>query len=221
MIRRGIYESLSAVANAFASPARLKVIQILAQSPRSVEELAQETGESVANVSQHLQKLSKARVTSCERSGVKRIYRVINPKVLQIWENFQDLSHELDPALDLQEGLLTNPSLHALEPAAEIMREVRAGKAVLIDAREEKESAATPVSGALPISLTQLRKAKNLKELGLTRSKPIFVLCRGRYCSIASNAVLALRTWGCDVYRLRESPFQLNRIASGVRARTS
>ena len=40
---------------ALASSRRLELLEVLAQAPRSVEELAEATGQSGANTSQHLQ----------------------------------------------------------------------------------------------------------------------------------------------------------------------
>ena len=47
---------------AFASPRRLELIDLLAQGPRSVDELARASGQSTANASQHLQALHAAGV---------------------------------------------------------------------------------------------------------------------------------------------------------------
>jgi DNA-binding transcriptional ArsR family regulator len=211
-VRRNVYDALSEVVTVFASPARLKIVQILAQAPRSVDELSRETGESTANTSQHLQRLAKARVVACERRGVSRVYRITNPHVIQLWEDFQNLGHELDPMLNIHADTLTDASLRAKLPVADLLNEVRAGKAILMDVREEKESTATPVNHAVAIPLIKLNQAKSAKELNLPKSKPIYVLCRGRYCSLATNAVRTLRKWGCNAYRLQESSYRLNTI---------
>lgn len=211
-VRSGVYETISQIVSAFASPARLKIIQILAQSECSVEELAHESGESVANVSQHLQRLARMKIVSCEKRGLSRIYKIANPMVLQLWEGFQNLAHEIDEGLDRKENLLTDISLLAEETPGEVFDMVADGKAILLDARSSKESAMTRVAGALAIPVDDLINSSNHKSLGLLKSKPVFVYCRGRYCSYATEAVRYLRTLGYKAYRLRESPFQLQLI---------
>lgn len=211
-IRSGVYETISQVVAAFASPARLKIIQILAQGECSVEELSKETGETVANVSQHLQRLARMKIVSCEKRGLSRIYKVANPMVLQLWEGFQTLAHEVDEGLDRKEDLLTDSALLAEEAPGEVFDLVLAGKAILLDARTSKESSLTRVPGALAIPVDDLINSSNHKSLGLVKSKPVFVYCRGRYCSYATDAVRYLRSLGYKAYRLRESPFQLQLI---------
>ncbi len=211
-VRSGVYETISQIVSAFAAPARLKIIQILAQSECSVEELAKETGESVANVSQHLQRLARMKIVSCERRGLSRIYKVANPMVLQLWEGFQDLAHEVDEELNHKEDILTDSSLLAEETPGEVFKLVADGKAVLLDARTSKESATTRVPGAIAIPVDELIRISNHKAIGLAKAKPVYVYCRGRYCSYATDAVKYLRTLGYKAYRLRESPFQLQLI---------
>lgn len=211
-VRSGVYETISQIVSAFASPARLKIIQILAQSECSVEELARETGASVANVSQHLQRLARMKIVSCERRGLSRIYKIKNPMVLQLWEGFQDLAHEVDESLNLKEDILTDTSLLAAETPGEVFDMISNGKAVLLDARMAKEAATSKVPGAIAIPVDKLIRSSNHKSIGLVKSKPVYVYCRGRYCSYATDAVRYLRTLGYKAYRLRESPFQLQLI---------
>lgn len=211
-LRKGVYETISQIVSAFASPARLKIVQILAQAECSVEELSIETGESVANVSQHLQRLARMKIVSCERRKLSRIYRVTNPMVLQLWEGFQNLAHEVDEELNHKENLLTDSTLLADETPGEVFDLVAEGKALLVDARTAKESAMTKVPGALAIPAEILVKSTHPKSLGLLKTKPVYVYCRGRYCSYATEAVRHLRAHGYKAYRLRDSPFQLQLI---------
>lgn len=215
-VRSGVYERIGQVASAFASPARLKIIQILGQAEYSVEELAKETGESIANVSQHLQRLAWLKIVSCERRGLSRIYKVSNPMVLQLWEGFQNLAHEVDEELNKKEDFLTDASLLADETPGEILAQVSEGKAILLDARNSKESSMTKLPGALATPVDDLINSSNYKSLGLSKSKPVYVYCRGRYCSLATSAVKYLRTLGYKAYRLRESPFQLQIIQGNL-----
>ncbi|MCM2277667.1 MAG: metalloregulator ArsR/SmtB family transcription factor [Oligoflexia bacterium] len=211
--RELIYQKLGQIALALGSPSRLKLIQILSQSPRTVEELSERSGQSVANTSQHLQRMAKEGLVACQRQGVSRIYRLANPRVLELWESLQLLAHELFPQLDEAEVALTDATLHAEATAAEVVEAVIDKKAVLLDVRESEESGATPVPESLWVPMEQLKA--ELKRL--PRQKTIYVFCRGRYCGLASQAVKALRAAGFKAYRLRESSFRLNQLLGSGR----
>jgi DNA-binding transcriptional ArsR family regulator len=58
--KREVYENLARVGTALSSAVRLELLELLAQGERSVDELARLTGVTVANASQHLQKLKQA-----------------------------------------------------------------------------------------------------------------------------------------------------------------
>lgn len=83
--RSRIYDNVARISQSIASPIRLRIIQSLANSPRTVESLSEKTGESIANTSQHLQKMLRAGILSCQKKGVSRIYQLASPEVLKIW----------------------------------------------------------------------------------------------------------------------------------------
>ena len=55
-----LYDGFSVVAKAMANGRRAEIVDVLSQGERSVEELATEIGQSVANTSQHLRHLAGA-----------------------------------------------------------------------------------------------------------------------------------------------------------------
>ena len=57
--KREVYENLARIGVALGSAVRLELLELLAQGERSVDELARLTGATVANTSQHLQKLKQ------------------------------------------------------------------------------------------------------------------------------------------------------------------
>jgi predicted transcriptional regulator len=58
--KSALFEAIALMGKGFASPVRLELLDLLAQAPRSVEELARASGQSTANTSQHLQALHAA-----------------------------------------------------------------------------------------------------------------------------------------------------------------
>src|SRR6266581_790309 len=81
-----IYEQFDRVGKALASPHRLELLDVLAQCERTVEALAQETGMSVANASQHLQVLRTARLVETRREGTSIYYRLASEGVSTLWQ---------------------------------------------------------------------------------------------------------------------------------------
>jgi DNA-binding transcriptional ArsR family regulator len=71
-----IYEQLGRIGKALASPRRLQLLDLLCQGPRTVEALAREAGQSLANTSQHLQVLRGARLVEAEKPGLHVTYRL-------------------------------------------------------------------------------------------------------------------------------------------------
>lgn len=205
-LRSSIYENLSVIMSAMSAPVRLRIVQILAQSPRSVEELSGEIQQSIANTSQHLQKMAAAGLVGCRKKGVSRIYSIANPQILKIWESLQVLGEELSTEVaDATEELVPSELCTDLSTES-VYRKVKSGRAVLVDMREEKEREASPVEWASAFTAEDLL----VKASQLAVSKEYFLFCRGRYCHLANKAVVSLRKSGFKAYRLRESPFVLN-----------
>src|SRR4051812_50122422 len=70
---------------AFASPVRLELLDLLAQAPRTVEELARTSGQSTANTSQHLQALHAAGMVTRTREGTRVRYAIAGDEALRPW----------------------------------------------------------------------------------------------------------------------------------------
>ena len=56
------YGHLAEVGKALSSPTRLEILELISQSPRTVEDVANVIGHSVQNTSHHLQALKRARL---------------------------------------------------------------------------------------------------------------------------------------------------------------
>lgn len=62
--------------SAAAEPSRRRILQLLAQRPRTVSEVAAEFPVTRSAISQHLLVLASAGLVAAERVGRQRIYRV-------------------------------------------------------------------------------------------------------------------------------------------------
>jgi len=184
------------------APARLKIMVLLAQSPRTVDSLAEKTGESVANISQHLKKLKEGGLLSVRKDGVSRIYELADERVGLLVEAILDIA-ELQSS-DFQKALknLANEDEWVDGFALDGAPFGSDPDVVLLDVRDADESAATPVVGALKIPHDQIRS----RIVELDANKIYWVVCRGRTCAQATESVRLLRKKGLSAYRMQESP---------------
>src|SRR3990172_6049454 len=80
-LKTAIYGQIARIGQATASPNRLELLDLLSQGARTVEALAQQTGQSVATTSHHLQVLRRARLVDAEKAGLYVTYRLAGPQV--------------------------------------------------------------------------------------------------------------------------------------------
>src|SRR2546421_9898859 len=83
--KHALFEAISVMGKAFASPVRLELLDLLAQAPRSVDELARASGQTNANASQHLQALRAAGLVTREREGTRVRYAIAGDEALRVW----------------------------------------------------------------------------------------------------------------------------------------
>jgi rhodanese-related sulfurtransferase len=196
-----LYELFAQVATAMANPHRLELIDLLVQAPRTVDELAQEAHMSIANTSQHLQRLKQARLVMDEREGLYVRYRIADPSVSRLWIDLRALADlqlaDVERVLNLYRD--RRHEFHALTPA-EVQERLRQNEAVLLDVRPSVEYEAAHIPGALSIPYNELEG--RLSEL--PSGKLIVTYCRGPYCVYADDVLGTLAKYGWQVARLEE-----------------
>src|ERR1044071_3067840 len=87
-----LFEAIALMGKAFASPVRLELLDLLAQAPRSVEELARGSGQSTATASRHLQALRAAGMVPRAREGTRVRYELAGDEALRLWLALRDAS---------------------------------------------------------------------------------------------------------------------------------
>src|ERR687892_1154538 len=87
-----LFEAIALMGKAFASPVRLELLDLLAQAPRSVDELARASGQSSANTSQHLQSLHAAGLVTRRRDGLRVRYALAGDDVVALWLALREAS---------------------------------------------------------------------------------------------------------------------------------
>ena len=191
--KTAMYEQFARVGKALANPARLELIDLLAQGERSVEELAGAAGMKVSNTSAQLRALAAAGLVATRRDGVRVCYRLAGEEVAAFAGHVQDFATsrlaDAERAASCYLG-----DVAALEPVArdELLRRLRDEEVLVLDVRPAAEYAAGHISGAVNVPHDQL--AARLAEL--PAGADIVAYCRGRYCVFAPDAVRLLRARG-------------------------
>jgi rhodanese-related sulfurtransferase/DNA-binding transcriptional ArsR family regulator len=196
-----IFEHFAAVARTLGSAHRLELLELLAQTERSVEELAGLSGLTVANASQHLQQLRRSGLVEARRDGKRVIYHLADSEVLALLGSLRRVTERNVGAV---EKVLNSyfRERDSLEPISrkELMRRMRDGLVTVIDIRPAEEFAAGHLAGALNVPLGELK----LRLRKLPRDQAIVAYCRGAYCVLSYEAVAKLRNRGFTAFRLEE-----------------
>src|SRR5256714_4349809 len=87
-----LFDAQASVAQALGSGRRAEIVDVLAQGERSVEEIAGEISQSVANTSQHLQVLARAGLVRSRRDGTRVFYRLASERVGEVWAAVRDVA---------------------------------------------------------------------------------------------------------------------------------
>jgi rhodanese-related sulfurtransferase/DNA-binding HxlR family transcriptional regulator len=196
--KSALFEAIALMGKAFASPVRLELLDLLAQAPRSVEELARASGQSTANTSQHLQALHAAGLVERERDGNRVRYSVaVQP--LRLWLALRDVSAARLAEVQRAAHDYLGDEVEAID-RDELIARLGRGDVVLVDVRPVEEFAAGHIDGASSIPLDELER--RITELPPDRE--VIAYCRGPFCAYAHEAVRTLRAAGRRARRLED-----------------
>jgi rhodanese-related sulfurtransferase/DNA-binding transcriptional ArsR family regulator len=195
------YDQIARIGKTLSSPKRLILLNVLSQGPHTVDELAQQSGMSVANTSRHLQQLKGACLVKAERDGANMRYQLASQKVAALFRDLKDVAADL--LADLREAVQTielSPTRAQGVDRDELLSMVEQQEALVVDVRPRTEYATAHISGSLSIPLDEL--TARLEEL--PRELRIVAYCRGKYCVLADKAVRLLKREGFDARRTNE-----------------
>lgn len=194
-----LLEEYALVARALSAPARLMILEQLAQGERGVEALAEKTGLTLANCSQHLQQLRRAGLVTSRRDGKAVIYRLSDAKTLALMDLLRIVAERnLAQVERILRGLSGGDD--ALEPMSrtELAERLAEGSVTVIDVRPADEYATGHIPGARNVIVADLERILSK----LAPEAEIVAYCRGPYCVYAHQAVAALRRKGLNARRL-------------------
>ncbi|TDO51098.1 rhodanese-related sulfurtransferase [Kribbella sp. VKM Ac-2571] len=199
--KTALFDALTEGAKALANGRRAELIDVLAQGERSVEDLATEIGQSVANTSHHLQRLLRSGLVRTRRSGTHIYYAIAGPAVTDLWRAMRAAAEEHASGLDrlAQDYLGDRGSLDSMT-RDELVKRLRAGDVVVLDVRPVAEYDAGHLPGAISLPIAQLQD-----RLGeVTSGAQVVAYCRGPYCVYADDAVRQLTSEGHIASRLED-----------------
>lgn len=199
--KRAVFENLARIGSALSSAVRLELLELLAQGERGVDELANLTGASVANTSQHLQKLKQVGLIVGRKEAQFVKYRLAGDEVVALFDalGMAGQTYLTDIERIVRLYFTAKDDLEPV-PAADLLERARKGLVTVLDVRPPEEFAAGHVPGAVNIPIHELEK--RLAEL--PKRKEVVAYCRGPYCLMSYDAVHLLRTKGLKARRLKD-----------------
>ena len=199
--KRALFEQLARIPKAVAHPARLELLDVLAQGERSVDDLARVTGTGMTTVSAQLQELRRAHLVDTRREGTRIYYRLAGDDVVRFIAALQAVAENriAEVPAAARRFLGDDSNVEAID-RDELRRRAVAGDVIVIDIRPSVEYEAGHIPGAWSIPLDELDA-----RLGeLPADLEIVAYCRGPYCALAYEAVRRIRHHGRRARRLTD-----------------
>ncbi len=194
-----LLEEYALVARALAAPARLMLLEQIAQGPRGVEGLAEKTGLSIANTSQHLQTLRRAGLVTSRREGKAVIYTLSDAKALALMDLLRIVAERNLAQVDkILRGLSDGADAPEAVSRDDLAARIAEGSVTILDIRPVDEFELGHIPSATNVALHELDRI----TLNLQPGAEIIAYCRGPYCIYAHQAVTALRKLGLNARRL-------------------
>ncbi|MFP3900785.1 MAG: ArsR/SmtB family transcription factor [Acidimicrobiia bacterium] len=183
-----VYDQFATVGKALSNGRRAELVDVLSQGQRSVDLLAAEIGQSVANTSQHLQVLARSGLVRSRRQGNRVVYRLAGESVEALWAALRSVAEENAAGLHQAVAAYLGDR-DELEQVSRAELARRLGDGVVVwDVRPVAEFAAGHVPGAVSVPPEEVERRLH----GVPEGVEVVAYCRGRFCVFADEAVRAL-----------------------------
>lgn len=202
-----IYERLASLGHALSNAHRLKMLQLLSHGEKTVDQLANETGQSLAAASANLKILRGAALVIGEKRGRSVVCRLSEQKVEHLWLHLRDLGELILPEVrEIMREHFYDPEEVSSFTVEQLNRELNQAERnrnefTLLDLRPEEEYNAGHLPQAQNIPFAELESS----HTKLAKRRPLLVYCRGPFCdgALAGNRWLRKNRFRCQ--RLRFS----------------
>lgn len=201
------YKLLSKVSKSLSSEKRVEILNLLSQSPKSVEQLSKDSQMSLANVSKHLQVLNESNLVIYQKHKNHVIYSLkdetVNSLILSL-EAFAE-NHIAD-LMQLRREFIDNmENVHTLS-MYEVEQKLKNKEAILLDLRDKSEYDNEHIEGAISVPLNDLEQCIE----HLDKEKEIIAYCRGKFCAFSSIATHTLNNNGFKAFNMDEGLHEWN-----------
>lgn len=197
-----LYQEFARIGKCLSSPKRLEILDLLSQSPKSVEGLAKNTQMTVANVSQHLQTLHNAKLVNYKKQGNFVFYELADSAITDFMRSLHSLSEKQLVQVQQIQKEFQNIHFH-MEGLSliDLKNRMDNGEVLLLDVRPREEYDVAHIPGAISIPMEELEE----KLASLPSNCDVVAYCRGPYCLMSVEAVELLKTKGVNAFRLEQS----------------
>lgn len=198
--KQQLFEQLAQMTHSLASPQRLELLDYIAQSDRSVEELSSLSGLSVANTSRHLNVLKQNGLVKAAKQGKNRIYSISGNDVIQLVVALRNTAEQHNAEIGRLQKDLSPGAPQQTITSAELATKLEDPDTLIIDVRPAKEFLQGHIQGAINVPPDQISTALTK----LPQKTDVIAYCRGPYCQYSYNMVESLMENGSQAFRLEE-----------------
>ena len=181
-----LYAQFARIGKAVGNPHRIEMLELLAQSERTVESLAAEIGLSLPNTSQHLQALRQAALVDTRKDGLYVYYRLADPAVFEVCRAVRAVAQrrlaDLERLVAQHFGDRSQPQPVEMR---DLLQRARSKDVIILDTRPANEYKAGHIAGAISVPIDELKD----RLRSLPKDKEYVAYCRGPYCVYADRAV--------------------------------
>lgn len=199
--KHDIFTQFALVGKAMSNANRLELLEFLAQGERNVDDLAEVSGLTVGNTSQHLKQLRQAGLVQSRKQGLKVYYSLSGDDVIKLLKNMREVAEKHIVAVQhlVNSYLSVKDDLEPL-PRSELLQRVKDDLVTVLDVRPEEEFNSGHVAGAINVPLNKLEAYLD----SLEAEQEIVAYCRGPHCVLAFDAVARARKKGLKARRLED-----------------
>lgn len=195
-----LFAEFAAVGKVLGNPTRLELLDLLAQGPRSVEDLAATAGLAMSTCSAHLKSLREAGLVAPRRVGKQVFHTLTGDDVADLWSRLRQVALVRRPHTEVARRAHLGPDDTRAVDTPELLRRLADDSVVVLDVRPSAEFDAAHLRGAVNIPLEEL--ADRVAEL--PPGSAVVAYCRGAFCVLAHDAARLLTARGFTARRAAE-----------------
>jgi len=192
-LKNHAYGEIARLGKALSSGPRLEILDLLTQGPRTVESIATEVGQSIANASHHLRTLARAGLVASQRDGLFVTYRVADDDASVLFALLRASAERRYRALEETAArLIEDRDCCESIDAATLVARIESGDVTVVDVRPASEYAAGHLPGAINIPINEVEA----RATTIPKDRDVVAYCRGPLCVMAVSAAATLAAHG-------------------------